>query len=256
MRVLPGERGVVDVMRPMLHRGEPAVDQQHMRRLVRGEIDGGIEQRLVLNHLASARTGVGADDDARRRIVDAGGEAVGSKAAEHHRVDRADARARQHGEGRFGNHRQVDQHAIAAPDTQRLQARRHAVDLPMQGPVGVGRLDAGLGGDIHQRRLLAPRGEVAIDGVMAQAGAPADEPARERQARIVEHGAIGCLPVDALRLFAPETGGIIDGTLVQRAIRGGHGHGVVSRPARNVGGVGAVSVCDAGLLCGRRLTQA
>jgi hypothetical protein len=69
---------------------------------VRGEPDRLVEQRLVGHDLAGAAAGVGADDRRRLRIVDAARQAHAGEAAEHHRVDRADARAGQHREHRLG----------------------------------------------------------------------------------------------------------------------------------------------------------
>jgi hypothetical protein len=49
-------------------------------------------------------------------IVDAGGQFLGGKAAEHHRVDGPDAGAGQHGDGRLGNHGHVDDDPVALFD--------------------------------------------------------------------------------------------------------------------------------------------
>ena len=71
------------------------------------------------------------------RVVDARREARRGEAAEHDRVDGADARAGEHREHRLGNHRHVDQHAIAAADAERLQHRRDAIHLGVQLAIGV-----------------------------------------------------------------------------------------------------------------------
>ena len=85
-----------------------------------------------------------------RRVVDARGEARRRESAEDHRMDRADARAGEHREHRFGNHRHVDQHAIAAADALRLEHRRAAVDLGGELAVRVALRLAGLGGDVDR----------------------------------------------------------------------------------------------------------
>ena len=46
----------------------------------------------------------------------------------------------------------------------------------------------GLGRDVDQRALRCPRGEMAIDGVMAQVGLAADEPVDERRPAVVADG--------------------------------------------------------------------
>ena len=72
-----------------------------------------------------------------RRVVDARGEARRGEAAEHHRVDRADARAGEHREHRLGDHRHVDQHAVALAHALRLEHRGEAVHLGVQLAVRV-----------------------------------------------------------------------------------------------------------------------
>jgi hypothetical protein len=61
------------------HGRHAAVDQQHGFGLVFRQADGFVEQRLVRQHLAAARAGVGADDDARRGVVDARGQRAAAK---------------------------------------------------------------------------------------------------------------------------------------------------------------------------------
>ena len=78
---------------------------------------------------AAAR--VGADDQRRLRVVDAAGQAHAREAAEHHRVDGADARAGQHGESRLRNHRHVDDDPIALAHAQRLHDGGAAVHFGM-----------------------------------------------------------------------------------------------------------------------------
>ena len=252
VRVLGGERCVVDIARVALHGRELAIDEQHALGLVRRKVNRGIEQWLVLDHLARARACIRTDDHARRGVIDARGETVGGKAAEHDRMDRADACTGQHGERGFRNHRQVNQHAVAPSDAQRLQARRHAVDLAMELAIRVRDLQAGFGGDVHQRRLLTAGGEMPVDGVVAEVGASAHEPLCEWQARIVQDGRIRRLPFDALGLFAPEASGVINGALIQRAVRGGHGHDVVSWPSY---AMAQSWLCLMHLLCDRQLTR-
>jgi hypothetical protein len=53
--------------------------------------------------------------------------------------------------------------------------------MRVQVTVRVARLLPGLGRDVDERGLVAARGEVTIDRVVAQVRASADEPARERR---------------------------------------------------------------------------
>ncbi|MCY1222413.1 hypothetical protein D9M72_345060 [compost metagenome] len=190
------------------HLRQLPVHQQHLLGLVRREPDGLVQQRLVGHHFAGARAGVGADHHARPGILDARGQADRGKAAEHHRMDRADARARQHGKCGFRNHRHVDQHTVALLYAQALQGRSHAADLVVQLSVGIGAGLVGLGRDPVQRWLAGAGRQVAVDRVVAQVGEPADEPARKGRAAVVEHLAERGFPVDARRLFGPEPLGV------------------------------------------------
>src|SRR5208337_1083652 len=69
-----------------------------------------------------------------------------------------------------------------------------------------------------QRRLIGARCEVAIERVVAQVGASADEPACERRPAVVEHLLERGLPVDERRLLAPEGVAIDQGAAVVLAV--------------------------------------
>jgi hypothetical protein len=80
---------------------------------VAGLVDGGIQDRLVLDDpLALDAAGRG-DDDLRERVIDADRELMGREPAKDHRVHRPDPRARQHGDDGLGDHRHVDDDAVA-----------------------------------------------------------------------------------------------------------------------------------------------
>ena len=85
-------------------------------------------QRLVgvglQRHLAAAATAfVGGDQQLRRAVLDAVGQAVRREPAEHHGMDRADAGAGQHRHRGLGHHRQVDRHPVALLDAERPSSR-------------------------------------------------------------------------------------------------------------------------------------
>src|SRR3569623_253278 len=103
------------------HRMTGAVIHDHV-------FDGcaAVTQRFVrslfqLNALAAAVSAVGGDEQLGARILDAVLERFGRETAEHHRMNRADARAGLHGDDGFGNHRHVDHHAVAFDDAERSQ---------------------------------------------------------------------------------------------------------------------------------------
>src|SRR5207302_10458996 len=70
----------------------------------------------------------------------------------------------------------------------------------------------------HQGLLAAARGDVAVDGVVAEVGLAADEPARERRPRVVEDLAERLVPMDQLRLLTPETLAVLDRTAVESGV--------------------------------------
>jgi hypothetical protein len=124
---------------------ETAIDDDHLRRRELRQANRLVDQVLVGDRLAAAHPGVGRHHHLGLGVVDARREARCGKAAEHHRVHRADARAGQHGEGGFGDHRHVDEHPVAATDALRQENRREAVHLAMQLAKGVGGALVGLG---------------------------------------------------------------------------------------------------------------
>ena len=164
-----------------------------------------VHERRVIDHLAAARAGIGGDDQDGRGVVDARRQTRRRKAAEHDRMDRAEPRAGEHREQGFGDHRQIDQDALAFMHAERAHHRGHAVHFGVQFGVGVAPLDARFRRYIHQRILLSARGEMAVDRVVAEIGLAADEPARKRRIASVEHLIERRFPVDAPRLFAPRT---------------------------------------------------
>ncbi len=96
--------------RPSRGRGPPvsvavelrALQDHAVLRRVRGLLQRRVEQRLVRDRARALEPAGGRDDDARSGVVDAHGELVRREAAEHDRVDRAQARAGQHRHQRLG----------------------------------------------------------------------------------------------------------------------------------------------------------
>ena len=228
-----------------VHRRQAAIDEQHLRGLVPREADGVVEQGLVGDDLAGAAAGIGADDHGRLGVIDPIGEADAREAAEHDRMDRADARARQHREHRLGNHRHVDQDAVAEADAERDQHRRHALDFAMQLAEGVDALLAGLGRDVDQRLLGGARDEVAVDGVVAEVRRGADEPANERRLAVVEDLLERPAPIDELRLLGPERLGFVERATPERLEFGRRFHHAF--PFERDGGISTIVVALAGV---------
>ena len=98
--------------------------------------DGGIGVGLERHLAAAAQAFVGGDDDVRLAVLDAAGERIRREAAEHHRMDRADARAGEHRVGRLRDHRHVDGDAVALLDVAVAQDVGHPAHLVVQLLVG------------------------------------------------------------------------------------------------------------------------
>jgi hypothetical protein len=122
---------------------------------------------------AAARRVVGGDDDLGVAAVDPLRQRVGREAREDDGMDRADPGAGEHGIGRLGDHRQVEDDAVALADAQFLEDVGHLADFAVQLAVGdvLGRVlrIVRLPDD---RRLVAARGEVAVDAVGATLSVP------------------------------------------------------------------------------------
>ena len=111
-------------------------DHDHMVDAALDFLDRCIGVGLERHLAAAAQAFVGSDDDFRLAVLDAAGERFRREAAEHHGVDRADARASEDGVRRLGNHRQVDGDAVALLDIAVAQHVGEAAHVIVQFPVG------------------------------------------------------------------------------------------------------------------------
>ena len=133
-----------------------------------GLVDIGLERHLA----AAAQAFVGGDDDVDFAVLDAAGERIRREAAEHHRMDRADARAGEHRERRLGDHRQIDGDAVALLDAARLEHIGEAADLVVQLAIGDLAVVLGIVAFPDDRDLVAALREMAVDAVMGDVGQP------------------------------------------------------------------------------------
>ena len=141
----------------------------------------------------------------RMRILDADGKLVGRKPAEHHGVDGADARAGQHGDQRFRDHRHVDDDAVALPNAHLLQDAAECRDFVQHLGVGVNLLLAGYGAIVDDGRLhTAPALHMPVEAVVAGVRHPAREPAAVNALGSVEDALRLLDPVDVARRVGPE----------------------------------------------------
>ena len=137
-------------------------------RLVLRQRDGAVEQRLIGDDARALDAAAGRQDQLGLAIVDAGGELFRRKAAEHHRMDGADARAGQHADHRFRHHRHIEDDAVALADAEVAQHGAEQLHLREQAAVGERRVGVGDGRIVDQRRLVvAAGGDVAVERVVA-----------------------------------------------------------------------------------------
>ena len=124
--------------------------------------------RLQRDLLAAAHPFVGGDHRAGIAIGNPAGDAFGRKAAEDHRMDGADPRAGEHRRRRFGDHRHVDHHPVAAPDAALLEQVREAAGLFVELAVGPAVAVAGLVRLEDERGAVAVLGEMAVEAIDRQ----------------------------------------------------------------------------------------
>jgi len=80
------------------------------------QLECAVHQQLVWRDPGRRDAARRAYDNPRSRIGDPGGQLVGAETAEHDRMDGPEAGAREHRDYRLGDHRHVDDHAIASTD--------------------------------------------------------------------------------------------------------------------------------------------
>jgi hypothetical protein len=194
-----------DRIRPAARRGRPAAQRpaclalhdDAVAGLCTACVDRRIQQGLVGDNPVGFDTAGGRQYDVRPRIVDTHGQLIAGETTEDHRVDGAETRTGQHADNRFGDHRHVDQHAIAAAYAALRQHTRAARHRLQQLGVGV----AGLrGGDraVDQQRFLrtAAIGNVIIEGVVAGVGYAVRVPAVKGRPAVIEERLRRGVPVD------------------------------------------------------------
>ena len=98
--------------------------------------DGIVRVLFQRHNRAAAIAAIGGDQHFGARVVDPVPQRLRGEAAEHDCVHRADARAGEHRDRDFGDHREIDRDPIAPLDAQALQHVREFVDVGVQLAVG------------------------------------------------------------------------------------------------------------------------
>ncbi len=195
-----------------VHCGTGAAHDDH-RRDPAGFIGGGVRIGLERDLAAAAHALVGGDEHARFAVLDAAGERIGREAAEHYGMNGADARASEHGVGRFGNHREINGDAVALLDAALLQDVSEAAHFRVQFLIGDLLVVLGVVAFPDDGDLLAALLQVAVDAVVSRVGLAVLEPF-DRNLAGAEGGVLHLLerlhPVDALRFLGPEFIRVLD----------------------------------------------
>ena len=189
-------------------------------RLVPRLGDGAVEERLVMHDAARLQPAGGRQDGLGLGVVDARRQLVGGKAAEHHRMDGAQARAGQHGDGGFGDHRHVDDHPVALAHALVAQHRGEGGDVVEQLGIGVAALLAGHGAVIDERGLVRARARdhMAVEAVEAGVAQSAGEPVAVLALARIEDPGRRLHPVDVFGGRRPETGRVALPALIDLVI--------------------------------------
>ena len=183
-----GHQLMPPVIAPVLHAGERVVVDAAVPAL---DDDDVLDRRALFERLVgvplerhertAAIAAVGRDEQLRLRVVDAIAQRFGRESAEHHRVNRADARAGEHRDRHFGHERHVDRHSIASLDAELLQNVRELLDFDVQVPVRQRAAVAGLSFPDERRLVAARSGHVAVDAIHRDVELSTNEPFRVRR---------------------------------------------------------------------------
>ena len=132
----------------------------------RGLRDGLVGVLLHRRGLAAAELAVGGDQELGLGVLDAGLQRARREAAEHHAVHGAQARARQHGDRRLGDHRHLDRHPVARLHPELGEGVGGLADLALQVGVGDRAAVAGLTLPVERDLLAVPGLDVPVDAVV------------------------------------------------------------------------------------------
>ena len=177
---------------------------------------------LQRNRPPTAAALVGGDQHVGVAVLDAVGQAVRGEPAEHHGMDGADPCAGQHGGRSFRHHRHIDGDPVALLHAQALHRVGEAAHLLMQLTIGHMEADIRVVAFPDDRRLIAPRRQMAVQagdgGVQGSVLEPFDRDIA-LEAGVLDLGR-RLHPGDAGRFLAPIAVGIGCGLFRQRLIPG------------------------------------
>ncbi len=184
--------------------GAGSLEHQHL-------LDGGTAHRDGVVHGLLKRHDAAAPPPSIRRhhgfglcIVDPVVERLRAEPAKDHRVRRADAGARQHGDGEFRNHWHVDADSVSLADAKGLQSVGGAADLVLEFGVGDRPRVAWLSLPDDGSLATLPGQDMPVDRVVAGVDLAPDEPLGERGVAPIQGRVPRLEPVQLLRPALPE----------------------------------------------------
>ena len=180
-----------------------------------GQFNGLVQEGLVLDGPARFQAAGRGHDRPGFAVVDPDGELVGSEPAEHHRVDRTDPGACQHGDKRFRDHGHVDDDPVPGGNTLGGQGAGEDSHPVPQFPVGDLLLGPGDGAVVDNGELVpVTRFHVPVHGVVADIGLAAGKPAVVRRITVVQNRVPPAVPVYLFGGLAPEPLRVVNGAAV------------------------------------------
>ena len=203
-----------------VHLGAGSLDDENLidgRRAFDGLVGVGLHRDI---ELGAAHAGVLRDDGLALGVVDASHEAVRAERAEHDRVDSADPRAGEHGDGQLRDHLHVDANAVAFFDAQILQRIGGLLHLDLQLRVGVSAAFVRVVAFPNERGVVALAiVYVAVDAVVAGVELAADEPLNLRLVIVPFAERVPFFkPVQALGVLRPKPFRVVDRSVVKFAV--------------------------------------
>ena len=196
--------------RPQRRRTLVAGQHHHRRRRVRGDAEGVLQNGQIGNGAPRFDAAAGRQHQLRPGVVQPLGHLGRGEAAEHHRMDGADAGAGQHGDHRLRHRRHVDQHPVALVHAVPAQHAGEGRHLAFQLVIGQHAPGTGDGAVPDQGALAAAAGiHMAVQRIPAGIGLAAREPAIERRRIVVEYPLPAPRPADPFGDLAPIAGRVL-----------------------------------------------
>ena len=176
-------------------------------------LEGLVGLDLMVGQLAGAVVAVHGDQDVAARVGDPTPAGGAAEAAEHLRVDDAQPGTGQHGDGQFGDHRQVQRHPVAGLKAGEVaQQGGDLVHLPKQLRIAEvhGLVGLELGHEDDRGLVRSGRG-VPVDAVVRGVQPAADEPLEERRGARIQRRVPGLIPGQQVGVLLEAVGELVLG---------------------------------------------